>query len=261
MDFKITVLGSGSSGNSVLLSSGDNGILIDAGFSRKEILSRLSKSGISPDVIKAILITHEHTDHVRGVRVLADYLDIPTYTTYDTAQYLVDKNRIGKKKVVFDAGSPFKIIDFDVQPFRISHDAIDPVGFIVSISGVKVGFAMDLGHLDRLTKCRLKGCDAIVLESNHDVNLLKTSSRPLRLIRRIAGNFGHLSNDTAISSLSELITSSSRFLFLGHLSGECNRAEIVEEMALSKLTEINRPDIALSIMKQGSPLASVLISK
>ena len=149
MDFNITVLGSGSAGNSVLLSRGNNGILIDAGFSRKKILERLSESGFSPDIIKAILITHEHSDHVRGVRVLADHLDIPTYTTYDTAQYLMEKNNIGKKKVIFDAGSPFNIIDFDVQPFRVSHDAIDPVGFIISSNGIKVGFAMDLGHLDR----------------------------------------------------------------------------------------------------------------
>ncbi len=259
MDFNITVLGSGSSGNSVLISRGDNGILIDAGFSRKEILSRLNQSGISPDIIKAILITHEHTDHVKGARVLADHLDIPTYTTHDTAQYLMDKNRIGKKKVIFDAGSPFNIVDFDVQPFRISHDAIDPIGFIISSKGVKVGFAMDLGHLDRLTKCRLKGCDAIVLESNHDVKLLRTSKRPIRLIRRIAGNFGHLSNDAAISSLHELLTKSSRFLFLGHLSSECNRADIVEKMAVSKLDEINRLDVMLSIMKQDKPLAPVLL--
>ena len=259
MDFNLTVLGSGSSGNSVLLSRGDNGILIDAGFSRKEILYRLNKSGISADIIKAIIITHEHTDHVKGARVLANHLDIPTYTTYDTAQYLMDKDRIGKKKVVFDAGSPFSIADFDVQPFRVSHDAIDPVGFIVSSNGVKVGFAMDLGHLDRLTKCRLKGCDAIILESNHDVKLLKTSKRPLRLIRRIAGNFGHLSNDVAISSLHELLTESSRFLFLGHLSGECNRVDIVEKMAVAKLKEINRTDVMLSIMKQDNPLAPVLL--
>jgi phosphoribosyl 1,2-cyclic phosphodiesterase len=259
MDFNITVLGSGSSGNSVLLSRGDNGILIDAGFSRKEILSRLNESGISPDIIKAILITHEHTDHVKGARVLADYLDIPTYTTCDTAQYLMDKNRIGKKKIIFDAGSPFNIVDFDIQPFRVSHDAIDPVGFIISTNGVRVGFAMDLGHLDRLTKCRLKGCDAIVMESNHDIKLLKTSNRPLRLIRRIAGNFGHLSNDTAISSLHELLTKNSRFLFLGHLSSECNRIDIVENMAVSKLGEINRTDVILSIMQQDNPLAPVLL--
>ena len=259
MDFNITVLGSGSSGNSVLISYGDNGILIDAGFSRKEILSRLNESGISASVIKAILITHDHTDHVKGARVLADYLDIPTYTTYDTAQYLMDKNRIGKKKVIFDAGSPFNVVDFKVQPFRISHDAIDPVGFIISANSIRIGFAMDLGHLDTLTKCRLKGCDAIVMESNHDIKLLKNSKRPLRLIRRIAGNFGHLSNDAAISSLHELLTKDSRFLFLGHLSGECNRVDIVEKMAISKLSEINRSDVALSIMKQDSPLAPVLL--
>ena len=260
MEFNITVLGSGSSGNSVLISSGNNGILIDAGFSRKETILRLEKSGFSPDIVKALLITHEHADHVKGARVLADYLDIPTYTTYDTAQYLMEKNSIGKKKVIFDAGSPFNIVDFKVQPFRISHDAIDPVGFIVSNNGTRVGFAMDLGHLDRLTKCRLKGCDAIILESNHDVKLLRNSKRPLRLIRRIAGNFGHLSNETAISALHELLTDTSRFLFLGHISGECNREEIVKNMAIAKLSELNRKDVALAVMKQDTPLAPIMVA-
>ena len=259
MDLNITVLGSGSLGNSLLFSLGNNGILIDAGFSRKEILRRLDSLGISADIIKAILITHEHSDHVRGARVLADHLDVPTYTTLNTGQFLADKNQIGKKKVIFDAGSAFKIVDFIVQPFRISHDAIDPVGFIVSSFNTKLGYAMDLGHLDRLTKCRLKGCDAIVLESNHDIGLLRKSKRPIRLIRRIAGNFGHLSNETAISSLHEILTESSNFLFLGHLSGECNRFEIVKDKAEKKLKDILREDISLSVMRQDQPLQPVLI--
>ena len=259
MDFNITVLGSGSFGNSVLLSLGNDGILIDAGFSRKETILRLCQAGFSPHIIKAILITHEHSDHVTGARVLANYLDVPTYTTHATGQYLIDKNKIGEKKVIFDTGSSFNIIGFDIHPFSVSHDAIDPVGFIISVHGIKVGFAMDLGHLDRLTKCRLKGCDAIILESNHDIGLLKASKRPLRLIRRIAGNFGHLSNDAAISSFHELLTPKSRFLFLGHISSECNRFDIVEKMAISKLAEIDRTDITLSIMKQNNPLATVVL--
>lgn len=259
MEFNVTVLGSGSSGNSILISNGNDGILIDAGFSRKEILSRLDASGLSPDIVKAILITHEHLDHVKGARVLADYLDIPTYVTPGTAKYLSEKNYLGKKKVLFEAGTEFNLLDFKVQPFCVSHDAIDPVGFIIAVGDIKVGLAMDLGHLDRLTKCRLKGCNVIILESNHDTQLLRTSSRPLRLIRRIAGKFGHLSNEAAISSLPDLLTENSQFLFLGHISSECNNPEIVEEMAKSRLKEIERTDIILSIMKQEAPLETISI--
>ncbi len=259
MDLNITVLGSGSSGNSILITYGDNGILIDSGFSRKELFSRLDKVGISPEVIQSLLITHEHSDHVKGARIVADTLDIPTYATRGTAECMLDKNYLGKKRTLFDSGSPFLINDFKIRPFRISHDAIDPVGFIIQVKNIRIGIAMDLGHLDQLVKCRLSGCDAIILESNHDHRLLKNSNRPLRLIRRIAGRLGHLDNNTAINSLDEILNINSKFLMLGHISNECNDRELIHELASLKLKKLNRKDVKLSLLKQNEPHSTLCI--
>lgn len=259
LDFNITVLGSGSSGNSVLFTVGDKGLLIDAGFSRKELLRRLDKVGVSPEVIKAILITHEHTDHVKGARVLANYLDVPTYVTYETGNYLSERNKIGDKKTIFESGTSFKFLDFLIQTFNISHDALDPVGFIISYKGINVGYALDTGHLNTLTKCRLRGCDAIILECNYDAELLRNSQRPIRLIRRVASKFGHLSNDEAVSSFDELLTNKTRHLFLGHISGECNKYDLVEDMARSKLDQLEKKDIQFSTMYQDTPKAPLLL--
>jgi phosphoribosyl 1,2-cyclic phosphodiesterase len=259
MDFNITVLGSGSSGNAILLTMGNNGILIDAGFSRKEILTRLDKLSISPEVIKAILITHEHSDHVKGLRVTADHLNIPAYTTYETAKYLDVKKQLSKKRIIFDSGTPFNLLDFKIHPFRVAHDAIDPVGFIITGNNIKVGIALDLGHMNSLVKCRLKGCDALILESNYEDELLKKSLRPLRLKRRIAGRFGHLSNDSTLSSLDDLIADNTKNLLLGHISSECNDHAILKEKADLKLQDLKRTDINLSILKQNIVTDPILI--
>ncbi|MCF7790967.1 MAG: MBL fold metallo-hydrolase [Victivallales bacterium] len=260
MDFNITVLGSGSSGNAILLSLGDNGILIDAGFSRKEILTRLNKLSIPPETIKAILVTHEHSDHVKGLRVTADTLDIPAYLNYETAKFLESRNKLCKKKYIFDSGTPFKLLDFTVHPFRVAHDAIDPVGFIISSSNFNIGVALDIGHMNTLAKCRLKGCHSIILESNYDTELLNKSKRPLKLKRRIAGRFGHLSNDDALNSFHEILTENSKNLFLGHISSECNNHSILTDKARKRLSEIMRKDINLSILSQHEPSGPVLIS-
>ncbi|MCP4181385.1 MAG: MBL fold metallo-hydrolase [bacterium] len=258
MDINITVLGSGSSGNSVLVTYGDFGFLIDAGFSRKELFTRLEQCSISPDIIKAIIITHEHGDHVKGARVIADTLDIPTFATHFTSEFLHKKNKIGKKRNIFQTGSAFKLADFLIKPFTVSHDAIDPVGFVISVKNKNIGYAMDLGYLDTLSKCRLKGCDTLILETNHDVKLLSDSSRPFYLKRRILSNRGHLSNETSINALEELITEKTSKLLLGHISSECNNPELVYSMASAKLADMNRKDIDLSLMKQNEPLQPIL---
>ncbi|HJO92337.1 MAG TPA: MBL fold metallo-hydrolase [Victivallales bacterium] len=259
MEINITVLGSGSSGNSVLITYGDFGFLIDAGFSRKELFARLDQCSISPEIIKAIIITHEHGDHVKGARVIADTLDIPTFATYFTSEYLFNRNKIGKKRNIFQSGSSFKLSDFLIKPFSISHDAIDPVGFVISIKNTSIGYAMDLGYLDTLSKCRLKGCNTLILETNHDVKLLSNSNRPFHLKRRILSNRGHLSNDVSINALEELITEETDKVLLGHISSECNNTELVRTMAEAKLSNIKRKDIDLSLMKQNKPLQPILI--
>ncbi len=253
----ITALGSGSKGNSILLHNEKGGILIDAGFSRKEMLSRLDSLNISPNIIKAILITHEHNDHVKGCRVLADYLDLPTYLTVDTFKYLREYNKVGAKKVIFAPGSSFKIDEFHIDPFIVQHDAIQPVGFIVTANNVKIGVATDLGQLNRLAKARLHDCNALILEANHDIQMLRDSERPLHLKRRILGRHGHLNNEEAVDAFEELLSEKTSCILLAHVSSDCNDRELVKNLALEKLKKMQRTDILLEVLEQSKPLQTV----
>lgn len=255
----ISSLGSGSSGNSIYIRSGGDGLLVDAGFSLKETLSRLSAIGEAPENIKALLITHEHGDHSRGARVLADKLGIATYTTESTARFMAQKNLLGGKRVLFDSGSPFQINDFNVHPFSVPHDAVDPVGFVISIGEMRIGIAMDLGVVDRLSRCRMRGCDALMLESNYDLALLRNSSRPPRLIHRIVGRNGHLSNEAALEALSDLLTERTRHLLFGHVSSDCNDYDLVRRNAIARLQQMGRSDIAFALMRQDEPIAPILL--
>lgn len=253
----ITVLGSGSRGNSILLHSEDEGILVDAGFSRKEILARIQKSNISPEIIKAIVISHEHGDHVSGAKVFADSFGIPTYGTSETLKHLHGYGKLGKEIKVFESGSVFNIGTFEIRPFSVPHDAVDPVGFVVTYQGIKVGIATDMGHFSALCLKRLSGCDALIIESNHDVEMQKNSERAMHLKRRVLGKHGHLNNDDAMSALPHLISRNTRVLCLSHLSTECNSQELVRRLAEKKLAELNRSDILLLVTDQMIPLPTV----
>lgn len=254
VDLGITVLGSGSKGNSVLLHTKEKGLLVDIGFSRKEMLARLETRNISPDIIQALVVTHEHDDHVKGCRVFTDQFKIPSYLTPDTYSFLNAKNKVGNQKKLFDPGSKFDIDQFYVEPFAVQHDAIQPVGFVITINGFKVGIATDLGFLNRLCMQRLYDCDALVLESNHDIPMLRMSERPLSLKRRIMSRHGHLNNEDAINSLDSLLTSKTKYLCLAHISSDCNDHDLVENMAVHKLNELGRQDIKLDVAKQSRPM-------
>ena len=254
MKLGITVLGSGSSGNALLLHTEDSAILVDAGFSRKEMLARFATVGIDPSIIKGLLITHEHGDHVKGARVLADHLDIPTFLTPQAYKHLYNRKLVGKKVHVFDTGSPFAVDIFNIHPFVVPHDAMDPVGFVLFVNDFKIGVVTDLGHVNNLVKARLMECDALILECNHDVKMLRNSDRSINLKRRILGRFGHLNNEDAINSLDELLHAKTKHLILYHLSGECNCPEKVAELATAKLANLNRQDVVFQIAKQHSPM-------
>lgn len=261
MELNITVLGSGSSGNSVLISHGKCGILVDAGFSRKEVLKRLDICGIDPSIIKAMLITHEHYDHVSGARVIADTLDIPMFANRVTLQSMEsgENKKAGKRKVVFTTGDSFKIESFSIKTFKLSHDAVEPVGFVISAKDTHIGYAMDLGYLDSITKSRIKGCDVIILESNHDVPMLMNSKRPPHIKHRIKSRHGHLSNEQTMDAFQELLTNNTKTIMLGHLSSECNKKSLVKSLATQKLKQMGRSDINLYLMEQETPLSPVMI--
>ena len=252
----LTILGSGSSGNATVIHCGDEAILVDAGFSRKEILERLGAAGISPSTIKAIIITHEHQDHVKGCRVLSDELDVPVYMTGDTCRYMQEYGFAGQKKKLFAPGSVFEIASFKVEPFTVQHDALQPVGFVIRKGALKIGIATDLGFMTTLVKHKLKACDALLLEANHDLEMLKNSKRPYAIKKRIMSRHGHLNNNDAISSFCELFAENTKQLFLVHISGECNDRNLLRDLAQNKLTELRRNDIFLSLPEQSAPTAT-----
>lgn len=259
MALGITVLGSGSQGNSILIHNREYGLLVDAGFSRKETLSRLEAAGVQVSMIKALLVTHEHEDHVRGCRLLSDSFDIPSYMTTETYRYMKENNKTGRKNILFDPGTPFQVEGFSIEPFVVQHDALQTVGFVISSATARVGVATDLGQVNNLVKTRLAGCDALVIEANYDQQMLRDANRPLFIKRRIMGRHGHLNNEDAINAFEALLTERTKFLFLAHISGECNSHELVRNLASEKLKNMKRTDILLTIAEQSRPTQTVWI--
>ena len=251
--FGITNLGSGSSGNATVIHTPEGSLLVDAGFSGRELHARLALCGIDPGSIKAVLISHDHGDHTKGCRIFSDAYDIPCYTTSITCKSLTKLNRIGKKRIVFTAGVPFSVAGITVEPFSVPHDAPDTVAFNFLHDGYKISIATDLGSVNSLASMRLTDADAILLESNHDEKMLAASGRPLQTIRRIMSNHGHLSNTAAMQTLDTILTDKTRFLLFGHLSAECNSRDLVEEMAHERLDYLDRNDITYRIAEQSTP--------
>ena len=251
---KLGILGSGSSGNSMVLVHEDGGVLIvDAGFSRRETFSRLAQLRIDPGRLVGMLLTHEHSDHSRGCRVLCDSLGVPLYTTCGTARYLLQRGMLPSKVLTFEPGDRFAAGGFDVNSFPVRHDAADPVGFVIGSGGVRVGVATDLGEVNAVAGKNLRDCDALVLESNYDFEMLRESDRQLYLKRRIAGRSGHLDNRMTAAALETLVTERTRLLLLAHISRECNRPEIALEECRRELKHLGRDDVRVAPLAQGSP--------
>ncbi len=201
---RICLLASGSKGNSILVESGQTRLLIDAGLSARELRKRLEMIGIDASSLTALLITHEHTDHVRGLGPLVRQLDLPVYLQTDLARTLAD---VGKTECVreFADGEDFTLDDLTIRPFAITHDSLAPVGFTLSGESGKVGIATDLGIATRLVSECLQGCRALVLETNHDEEMLRDGPYPWQLKQRVRGNHGHLSNRAGGSLLQSLL--------------------------------------------------------
>lgn len=207
---------------------------MDAGLSRREIASRLQAIGESPERLDAILISHEHTDHVSGLPVLVRGLRTPVYLSKLTAP-AIDWGGAEPSIVTFQAGSRFAIGDIEVTSFTLPHDAADPVGFTFSAGGVKIGLVTDLGYIPDSVKYHLRGTDLLVLESNHDLEMLKVGPYPWSVKQRVMGRKGHLSNDLVCEFIREDLDRSVSLLVLGHLSENNNHPELVRIGALQAL--------------------------
>jgi len=202
---KLMALASGSRGNCTCIRGERGSLLIDAGLSRRETLRRLASVGEDPSTIEAILVTHEHTDHIRGIDVLARHLNVPVYATAGTAEELLRGCRgkpIDIRRCRYD--EPFSVGDFSIEPFATSHDAREPCGFCVAEGDLRIGCCTDTGTITTTIFDRLASCDAVLLESNHCPRMLEDGPYPAFLKSRIRSNLGHLSNPDAARCLQRL---------------------------------------------------------
>ncbi len=269
---KFTVLGSGSTGNAVLISSGTTNVLDDAGMSAREILRRLAEMGVSHSHLNGVLITHEHSDHIAGLRVLLTTVKCPVYISKITEDAFYDTRAGGpngdsessKRRAALknrseeiESTREFRIGDIDFEPFSVPHDAVDNFGFVAKKDGVKVATLMDFGHISDLIKEKLRGCDAIVVESNHSRDMLRACSvYTWDLKQRIMSRLGHLSNEDLSDWLTSDFDGCARHIVLAHLSQRANEphlARITAEIALQMRPPLFKAETKISISHYKQP--------
>jgi phosphoribosyl 1,2-cyclic phosphodiesterase len=248
------VLASGSSGNTALLATENTRILVDAGLSMRELRKRLALIGETLESIDAIIITHEHSDHVSGLPVLARAkgLRAVIYMTRLTAPAIDWGETAPVRLEPFQAGAAFQIGDIEVQSFGIPHDAIDPVGYCLEAEGVRVGIATDLGYIPESIKFHLRRTNVLLLEANHDLDMLKVGPYPWSVKQRVMSRVGHLSNLHMSEYLTQDLASCTANLILGHLSEQNNHPAIVQMVATEALQQRGL-ETRLSIAAQQTP--------
>lgn len=224
MAIKICVLGSGSKGNSILIDNGRNRLLIDAGLTAKAVSQRLNEIDLDLNAIDGILITHEHSDHIKGLEVLSK--KIPVYAHDYTMDAITHRINIDLKNQMNFSDDQFSIGSFDIQTFRTSHDATYPLGYCISDCESKVTYATDTGYCSKDFLKLAKGSNVVMIESNHDVDMLMSGSYPAYLKRRIISNKGHLSNIACAMAVNELAQNGTRNFVLSHLSENNNLPEL-----------------------------------
>ena len=253
MSARLTVLGSGSSGNCAYLETDEVRLLIDAGLSGRQIRQRLLSIGRTPEILDGILITHEHTDHTQGLNGLAK-LNLPIYCNRLTKESIELQIKSKLNFRLFSTGSSFELADLQVETFSIPHDAYDPVGFMVHTHAAKFGFLTDLGHATRVVVDRMRGVNALVLEANYDLKLLQEDTRrPWSTKQRIMSRHGHLSNHSAAELMEKIVSAELRHVFLAHLSSDCNKPELAEETVGACMTRLGATHVAVKSTSQAQP--------
>ena len=252
MELRFSPLFGGSSGNATYVGCDDAQILVDAGLSGSRIIQEMKTVGIDPAGLAAILVTHEHSDHIKGIGILSRKYDIPVYATPGTWQEMMQKiGAIAEKNVrMIEPGQDFFLGSLDVTPFATPHDAAQPVGYTFSLQGVKLAVATDLGSVRDSWVKYVLGADAILLESNYDPDMLHAGPYPYDLKKRISGRHGHLSNDDAGETAVELVRHGAKQIILGHLSKENNFPDLAlrsTELILRQAGIVPYEDVQLSV--------------
>jgi phosphoribosyl 1,2-cyclic phosphodiesterase len=250
----MTILGSGSAGNCAYLETDETRVLIDAGFSLRQVRNRLASIGRTPENLTGILITHEHSDHVQGLGSLGQKLGIPVYCNRPTQEAVEFQLEAKLDCRRFQTGASFEIGDVQVETFSVPHDAQDPVGYLLRAGGVNIGFLTDLGHVTKLVLERVRPANLLVLETNHDVKMLQDCPhRPWSLKQRILGRHGHLSNEAAADAAEHIMSAELRHLYLGHLSRQCNRPELARRVIEERLQKIGANHVRIELTSQAVP--------
>lgn len=258
MPVRLTILGSGSAGNCAFLETDRSRILIDAGFSLRQIRQRLAVIGKAPENLDGVIITHEHSDHVQAVALLCGKLKIPIYCNRATKEAIEYQTQTSLACRLFNTGAAFEIGDVQVETFTVPHDAQDPVGFLLRTPAANVGVVTDLGHAPRLVLERVRSANVLLLESNHDVRMLQDCPRrPWSLKQRILGRHGHLSNEAAADLAQEVMNQDLRHLYLGHLSRECNQPDLARKVMQERLNMMGASHVTLQVSAQDTPSATL----
>jgi phosphoribosyl 1,2-cyclic phosphodiesterase len=258
MGIELCSIASGSSGNCIYIGADKVKLLLDCGLSGKRICQGLEQIGVIPQELTGILVTHEHSDHVHGVGVMSRRFDLPIYANQGTWEAM--ESKIGAIKdhniKIIDSNKCFSIGSVDVKTYSIPHDAREPVGYSFFAKGKKVTIATDLGHASQELKQNLYDSDLLLLESNHDIEMLKMGSYPWPLKQRILGDNGHLSNEAAGIIISELVENNVARVVLAHLSKENNFPELAYQTVFSILTERGirvGQDVKISLAHRDKP--------
>ncbi len=242
-----SVLGSGSKGNCVYIECGRTAILIDGGFSGKEIASRLRSIGKDIALLDAICVTHEHNDHIAGVGVLSRRGNLPVYA--NPATFTSAEARLGglAERQEFNTGDQFEIKDLSIRSFRISHDTADPVGYVISSDRLSLGYCTDTGKVTHLMQQRLAGCSGLILEFNHNLQMLKAGPYPPALQQRVRSSQGHLANEDAADFLKNVLHQGLQITVLAHLSETNN----TPQLALAAAAKIMNPEGGTQLFTAG----------
>jgi phosphoribosyl 1,2-cyclic phosphodiesterase len=255
MAITVSVLGSGSRGNSTFVKTDRVRLLIDAGISRKELTRRLECIGEDPDGIDAVLITHEHSDHAGGLRMLVKDLPVQAFMTSGTFRALkADEFELnGSQLVPVNAGVPFTVADVEVTPFSVPHDAAEPVAFTMNCGGAKVTQLTDIGYMPEHVAKHLQESDVLILESNHDLEMLRVGPYPWTLKQRLMGRYGHLSNAAVGRYIREHFDGQAQHMVLAHISSKNNHPAIAKHEAARALRDRGLADTQLMVTSQDEP--------
>ena len=242
-------LGSGSEGNALIVEAGNTRVMLDCGFSTTETVRRLARLGLEPSALDAVLVTHEHDDHIGGVARFSRKFGIPVYLSHGTATAVNERSAIADT-VIIDSHTPFAIGNIEVQPYPVPHDAREPTQFVFSDGAARLGMLTDAGSSTAHIESMLSGLDALVIECNHDLDMLMGSAYPERLKQRISGRYGHLDNSQAAQIVANIDRRSLQHVIAAHLSSKNNHPELARA-ALAGVLDCAPEWVAVATQAEG----------